>query len=442
VLASIFADFNLPNAPSWFYFSLVLAVALFFKFTRLLSVRNLDVVGVFLLVPGFLLHHEARTVAPEAARKLLWYGYLALIGGSGILLVRCLIDLALVRRPALNPNLNISGMAWLMLALFACLTVVALRGPGVLDEKVGRESVALDKLQERTTSIAQPLADEANRARVRFYVERTLALACHLGVVVGLVLIGGRHFQDVTTGMAMGTFYLLLPYTAFHIGQLHHVWPALWLVWALFCYRKPTLSGVFLGLAAGSVFFPAFTLPAWLSFYRGRGVGRFLVCFALAAGLSLALTGAVLFVDGQLAYNLHLTLTMADWQAWKMPETDSIWNGSHWAFRLPVFVVYLTFVVLTAYWPQPKSLAHLLALNTALLIGIQFWYADRGGVYVLWYLPTLLLMLFRPNLSERTAPAINPETDWLTRRGQAARQWYGQRITPMLAGRHPGRVNG
>src|SRR3569623_540015 len=41
---SIFLDFNLPNAATWFYFSLLLTIALFFQFTRLLSIRNLDLV--------------------------------------------------------------------------------------------------------------------------------------------------------------------------------------------------------------------------------------------------------------------------------------------------------------------------------------------------------------------------------------------------------------
>src|SRR5476649_2065123 len=57
---SIFLDFNLPNATTWFYFSFLLAIALFFKFSRLLSVRNLDVVMIFLLVPGLLMVQAAR----------------------------------------------------------------------------------------------------------------------------------------------------------------------------------------------------------------------------------------------------------------------------------------------------------------------------------------------------------------------------------------------
>src|SRR5436309_1368922 len=58
--APIFLDFNLPNATTWFYFSLLLAVALFVKFARLLSVRNWDVLTVFLLVPGLLLVQGSR----------------------------------------------------------------------------------------------------------------------------------------------------------------------------------------------------------------------------------------------------------------------------------------------------------------------------------------------------------------------------------------------
>ena len=49
---------------------------------------------------------------------------------------------------------------------------------------------------------------------------------------------------------------------------------------------------------------------------------------------------------------------------------------------------------------------------------MQFWYADQGGVYVLWYLPLLLLLVFRPNLSDRRPPPINPDSDWLFRVGR------------------------
>lgn len=455
---STFLHFNLPNATTWFYFSLLLAVALFFKFTRFLSVRNLDVLMLFLLMPGFLLLLEARRgmEAEEAARtvgaaaqsagmpgtgvggvahlasalaplprspsRVVWFSYLWLLGGSAYLLVRCLIDLALVRRPALGPNLNGSGLAWLGGALFVCLVAVAFRNPIDRSAAAGKESVPLKETKDRIGDLVnhEAVAASAPGVDTSFWVGRGLAIACHLLIVAGLIVIGCWHFQEVAAGMAMATFYLLLPYTAVHVGQVHHVWPTALIIWGVVLYRLPTVSGLLLGLAAGSAYFPVLLFPLWLSFYWRRGSGRFAVAFLLAAGLSLALTVSVLWSNGNLAHSLQSTLALTDWQPWKKPTTESegLWQGVYWAYRTPVFIAYLAFVLTTAFWPSPKNLAHLVALSAAVLIGIQFWYGDQGGVYVLWYLPLLLLLVFRPNLSDRQPLAILAETDWLARLGR------------------------
>ncbi len=150
VVGSIFWDFNLPNSTTWFYFSFLLAMALFFRFSRLLSIRNLDIVTLFLLVPGLLLLQESRQThtapeknkalrvagmigsaasqgfvpassapatvgvwtAPEpglSPERLQWFGYLVLLVGSGYFLFRCLLDLLLVQRPALSAQVPFPG---------------------------------------------------------------------------------------------------------------------------------------------------------------------------------------------------------------------------------------------------------------------------------------------------------------------------------------------
>jgi hypothetical protein len=73
---------------------------------------------------------------------------------------------------------------------------------------------------------------------------------------------------------------------------------------------------------------------------------------------------------------------------------------------LPVFVLFVGFLAGVTLWPNPKNLSHLLAQSAAVLVAVQFWHGDRGGVYVLWYLPLLLLMVFRPNLSSAEPPPI------------------------------------
>ena len=63
----VFLDFNLPNATTWFYLSLMLAVGMFFKFNRFFSLRNWDILTLYLLVPGFLLLQQAYRLQPPPA---------------------------------------------------------------------------------------------------------------------------------------------------------------------------------------------------------------------------------------------------------------------------------------------------------------------------------------------------------------------------------------
>lgn len=422
--ASVFFEFNLPNAATWFYMSLFLAVGLFFKFGRLFSLRNWDLLALFLMVPGLLLLQEgqselsrlgppngelSRDRAAESGHRLVFVGYVWLLAGSAYWLLRCLIDLPLSRRdPAPRPNLDVGGLAWFGAALLIGLTAVAFREqetatPG----RVGRTPVAMERAQDRAAAVVSFAAGRpGRRGEARYWVGRSAALLCHAAVVAGLVLIGKLHFRDAALGVGAAALYLILPYTAYHVAQLHHVWPVTLVVWALACYRRPGLAGGLIGVTAGFSFFPLLLVPAWVGFYRGSGAWEFAKGFLFAFGVSVGLTGAVLLYDGDFAAAVRFTLSLSDWQPWKIPDTPSIWSGSHWAYRIPVFIAYSILLTLTALWPTPKNFGHLIALSAALLIGVQFWYADRGGVYVLWYQPLLILMVFRPNLAEVFAPAV------------------------------------
>jgi hypothetical protein len=241
---------------------------------------------------------------------------------------------------------------------------------------------------------------------------RLFAVLCHVAIIVGLAVIGWRHFGDASAGMAMATFYLLLPYTGIYVGQTVHAWPGALIVWAIAGYHFPVLSGTLLGLATGTAVFPLLLMPAWVSFYSGRGAGRFLVAWAVTLGLCLA-NLAVALGDADLQEPLSA------WLPWREPTTQGFWLGIHAFYRLPVFIAYFAFVLATAVWPSPKNLAQLLALSAATIVGLQLWYGDRGGIYVLWYAPLLLLLAFRPNLQDVRPAPIVPETDWLVR----GRRW-------------------
>jgi hypothetical protein len=454
---SIFLVIRLPNATTWFYFTFLLAVALFIKFSRLLSVRNGDIISLFLLMPGFLLLADTHTDP--------FWGYLWLLSASGYFFVRCLVDLALVRRPALSPNLSPSGLAWLAVTLYISLVAVAifrsnretlsLTGEHHPQEppSTGQESEATQAMAPRSTIgevsdrvLNASLLGSHAQGETRLWLERILVLLCHLIIVTGMILVSRKHFEDTSAGIAAATLYLLLPYThlflpgtRLDVAAWDHVWAMALLIWAVLAYRRPGTAGAILGLASGSVFFPVLTLPVWISFYWKRGLGRFLTAFILALLVCLVVVLSLLWWEGIPVDRVLSPWPQAAWQPWKPPQagTAGIWQPSlpTWVYRIPIFLAYVAFMLTTAFWPTPKNLGQVLALSAALLIGIQFWYADRGGVYVFWYLPFLVLLIFRPNLSS-CRPPLPPEDDWVARLARAlaraGRRWI--RLFPPLMG--------
>jgi hypothetical protein len=436
VFASIFFEFALPNAATWFYFSVLLGLAVFFRFDRILSLRNWDLITFYLVAPGLLLlieaHAELAANPPPptdferestTGERLLQVGYFWLIGWSVYFFARALFDLGLEKRPSLTQNLNLPGLVWLALALAVTLGAVAVRRMPDAPVQVGRDPVALTKVKQGAEAVVADPEGQTGSARV--WAERCVAIALHLAVVVALALIGGTHFRDPLTGMGMVGLYLMLPMTAYHFGQVHHVWPTVFILWAVYAYRRPLVAGSLIGVAAGTVFFPFLLFPLWFGFYRERGAGKFTLGFLLSAGLGLGLTAAILLWSGELRQYWNVAISLSDWQAWKAPTNEGIWTGSHWAYRLPVFIAYMTFVALTAFWPKPRNLAQVVAQSAAVVIGVQFWYADQGGVYVLWYMPLLLLMAFRPNLSEVRPPAP-ADDDWMSARVRRAAGWMSR----------------
>jgi len=424
----IFLELQLPNATTWFYSTALLAVALFVKFSRLFCVRNLDVLTLFLFMPGFLLLLES-----DGANR---WGYVGLLAAAGYFFARCLVDLTLERRPALAPNLSLGGMIFLAVALYAGLVAVACRPAAPRPETLAPSPLD-DVVKGPVEKIVRSQTDRAvDDARIGLGVERGLALLCHLAIVIALAVVGTRHFNDAPGGVAAALFYLLLPYTFILLpsggtgfSRWDHAWPMALLVWAVVFYRRPIVAGSLVGLAVGSALFPVFLIPLWFSFYYARGAWRFLLALVGTAGLCFGVVALVVWLTGALPSGLDASWMLAHWQPWQAPPagTPSAWDGVHWAYRLPVFILFVTVVVVTLFWPAPKNLAHLLALSAAVLIGIQFWYSDRGGVYVLWFLPFLLLLVYRPNLS--TARPPNVPDWWLLRLAR----WLRRRLAGLPA---------
>ncbi|MHB8903267.1 MAG: hypothetical protein ACYC6Y_31280, partial [Thermoguttaceae bacterium] len=242
---------------------------------------------------------------------------------------------------------------------------------------------------------------------------RTVAVLANLALVLGIVFIGYRHFGNFQTGVAAASLYLLLPYTSQMTGRVDYVVPALLLVWAVAAYRRPVVSGLLIGMAAGCIFYAFFLLPLWISFYWKRGAVRFLV------GLSVAFVLLVIFWLATAAQVQSLGDQLLDFAGLKYfggKDADGFWaDHSRLPYRIPIIAGFSAVCGSLALWPAQKNLGTLISCTALVMLGTQFWHPYQGGLYMGWYLPLLVLTVFRPNLEDRVALTAVSDL-WRTRR--------------------------
>ena len=408
-MQTLFPEYEV-NAVTWACLSALLIVSVYFRFGRPFSSRNLDLLLLLSLSPGIVL---ARGDTPIV-------GYVWLLIATGLLVARALYDPWQKWRPQFDQNMTESGMLFLAVAALAFLGVRAITDP--LPEAAERTIEAAEKVVGReaaAATAADPVVKTENAERelqagagvvtataamMRLFdtnAARTLAVLSHLAVVAGMVWAGRRLFNVPKAGVAMGMLYVLLPPTVFDVAAVQHVLPAALVTWAFVLHRTPLAAGVLLGFAGATQVFPLFLLPVWVSFYGRAGAKRFVLGVLL--GLAVAV-GSLAFVsrDVDAFFALALGSFNPYWEALNTEQSGGLWGyGPTWSlYRLPVIVAYGVLVVFFAFSPRPKSSEMLLAQSVVLILATQFWVPHRGGLLIQWYLPLLLLMMFRPRLPD------------------------------------------
>ena len=408
----------------WLFLSLLGCVMLFFKFSRFWSVRNLDLLLLFVLVPGMML------IALDQANPP-WSAFIWLFVGAGLWLARCMLDLGLSRRPMLEPNLNSSGLLCLSIGILGLLLAEtvslpvedgAARNPAEPTGREDRVTASSAKADSTAATVKQVIPDallppSLKQQRPQVIVSRVLAVLAHIGLVVGLLLIGWRHFEKPISGMAMAACYLLLPYTRMAVVDSGQLISAALIVLAIFWHTRPAVTGVLIGLAAGWIPACLGLIALWAGFYKGRGLRRFAIV-ASSVALGCAVLGASIPILADWARNLGArSIAEVGLLPWFEPKpTGSFWVGIDTAFRLPVLIAYLALVIVVMIWPARKTLAELISMSAALLAASQFWYLDKGGTLVLLYLPLAILMMFRPTMNARKplATPLQPSSSRLS----------------------------
>jgi hypothetical protein len=347
------------------------------------------------------------------------------------------------RRPRIEQNLNAPGLAFLCVAALGFLmTKVITEPPHESAVETVRRADHLLNLEDASAETGAVKSDEIKTgpapplltapviplssavasgamsssselpadAALHFeeLAARIIAILAHITAVAGLIVLGRTHFSDPQLGLAMATLYLLLPCTAFDVGKVTHVLPAALIIWAFVSYRHPMVAGSLMGLACGTLFFPIFLLPLWAAFYGRRGAVRFGMALGLVAAVLL---GSLVLTSADTHSFTRQILGSIDWRALQFRAGDEIgfWGVGDEGlydpnYRFPVFVAFMVMLLVLTLWPARKNLEHLIAHSTAIVIGTQFWYPIQGGVYLLWYVPLLLMVVFRPRLAHLRPP--------------------------------------
>jgi hypothetical protein len=415
-MQEILFDYKL-NPTTWAYISALMMIGIYFKFHRFWSVRNLDLIGLIAFSPGFLLIYYGLSTNEQWIKV----GYVWLFAVGGFFLVRLLLDPVMVRRPLLDPNLSASGLTFTGISLLVFLmTNVVTAPPERLERLMARQAAPVASSNpgydlfytfsgfsnQAIIPVDRSQPEAHWRATVRAATTCTVTILAHLAVVAGMVWIGFRHFDNIHTGVAAASLYLLTFYTSQFTSQVDHVVPAMLLVWAVAAYRRPIIAGILLGLAAGVIYYPWFLLPLWFAFYWRRGAIRFAVG-VLAAVLMLVISLALSSPDVA-SFWAHVEQMFGAWNLTEIAPSG-FWQYFPAEYRIPVFAAFFVICAGLALWPAQKNLGTLLSCSAAVMLATQFWHANHGGLYMGWYLPLLILTIFRPNLEDRVAlSAVRP----------------------------------
>lgn len=425
----ILRDYSV-NQPTWLYLSSLLILAVYFRFNRVFSLRNLDLLLLMAISPGILIVSRQ----PDASIGFIW-----LVSVTSLLLIRVLIDPLISRRPRFEQNLNAAGLMFLGIAAFGFITTRAITDPipistvttiqqaeSMMHGENPKETTPIGPKTKEKPSDVKPgptgailtapvlegskhlVAEGDNQdvgeiSKVEWMASRIMAILCHASIIIGLYLIGRWRFADPSLGVAMATLYLLLPCTAYKVGELNQVLPAALILWGILMAQRPIISGVLLALACGTMFFPIFLVPIWVA-YQGR---QKLIKFSFGfCAVMMVLFGVLLWTSEEGRASLQGVLGSIDWSSLGFDggvyQDEGFWAWLHPAYRIPVMVTFMILVCVMTIWPFKKSYESLVSSTVAIVVATQLWYPQQGGIYVLWYLPLMLLITFKTRTPSAT----------------------------------------
>jgi hypothetical protein len=219
------------------------------------------------------------------------------------------------------------------------------------------------------------------------------AIFFDLATMLGLFLVG-RRLRPGRSGSELGVVlayaWAAYPYTLFVLNSnANDSLVAMLLTYSFLFLRSSRLRGGLLALASAAKFAPLVLVPLYLGYSRRpRTALRFTAAFTLvglAVTIPLVLGSSLdTFWDRTVGFQLGRS------------SPFSIWGQESWLEPLQTVAKGLTgaLVLLVAFLPRRKSPLQVAALGAAVLIALELTLTHWFYLYIVWFLPFVLIALF------------------------------------------------
>ena len=223
------------------------------------------------------------------------------------------------------------------------------------------------------------------------------AIAFDLLVLLGLFVLG-RRLRGWQLGVALAYAWAANPYSLFVMqSNANDTAVAMLLVWALVFLASPVGRGAFVALAAAAKFSPAALIPLLAHDRRPRNV----IAYGAAVGVVLVAAFAPFVPDGGLReiYDRTVGFQLAresPFSVWGQAELGPL----HSALKAGVALLACAVLLL----PRRRSPVQVAALAAAVVIAVQLVVTHWFYLYVVWFLPLVLVALLAPLAFGRREP--------------------------------------
>ena len=218
------------------------------------------------------------------------------------------------------------------------------------------------------------------------------ALAFDLATMLALFFVGRRLLAGPggnRLGLVLAYGWAAYPYTTFVLNSnANDTLVALLVTLAFLVISSPRARGAALALAAAAKFAPLALVPLWASYGRRRA--RDALAFALAFGAVTVLLWLPVLPDGGVRELWDRTV---GFQLGR-DSPFSIWGLEDlgWAQDI-VKALAVALAVAVAAYPRIKTPLVVAALGAAALIGLQLALSHWFYLYIVWWLPLVLVAL-------------------------------------------------